>query len=168
VVTGDAAADAAGQPGTYVLVVRSPATGAVRVGRLGSLALDGRWLLYVGSALGPGGLRARVGRHVAGARAVHWHVDRLLRSAEVVEVWLGPGEGRREESWARTLRAAPGASVPLPGFGASDCGCAGHLVAFEARPRVQEFRGWLREAGAEVGKLVAVKGSRRLGTVFGR
>lgn len=167
-MTPDAVAVAAGRPGTYVLVVRPPSTGAVRVGRLGTLALDGRWLLYVGSAFGPGGLRARVGRHVGGARAVHWHVDRLLRFAEVVEVWLGPGGGRREEPWARALRAAPGAAVPLPGFGASDCGCAGHLVAFEARPGVEGFRAWLRAGGVEVGEVVAVRGRRRLEEVFGR
>lgn len=134
-------------PGTYVLLLRAPAGGEVQVGKLGTLALAGEWYAYVGSAFGPGGLGARVGRHLSGRGAPHWHIDHLVRAAEVAEVWFSTHERRREEAWVSALRAAPGSANPLPGFGAGDCGCEGHLFRFDARPTVEDFRGWLGAGG---------------------
>lgn len=137
------------EPGTYVLLVEAPAGREVRIGELGVLSHSGEWLTYVGSALGPGGLRARVGRHLSGGGSLHWHVDFLLRAADIAEVWWTTGKERREEDWAAALRGAPGASLPLPGFGASDCGCPGHLIGFPGRPSVDDFRRWVRDGDVE-------------------
>lgn len=131
------------RPGTYVLVLEAPDHGRIQVGSLGRLTLDGGWLCYVGSAMGPGGLRARVSRHLTGARKLHWHVDYLLREAKVAEVWHAQGEEKREDAWAEALRTSAGAGIPLAGFGSSDCGCPGHLIRFETRPNVEGFRGTL-------------------------
>lgn len=138
-------------PGTYVLVLRAPPAGRVRVGELGVMTLSGGWLAYVGSALGSGGLRARVGRHVSGRGTLHWHIDYLVRAVEVAEIWYSAGERRREEEWATALRSAPGAVLPLRGFGSSDCGCPGHLSRFLQRPRLADFRHCLPEARRTTG-----------------
>jgi hypothetical protein len=35
------------------------------------------------------------------------------------------------------MNATPGASIPLVGFGASDCHCASHLYFFKSRPHLR-------------------------------
>jgi hypothetical protein len=56
----------------------------IRVGRLGKLGFDTGIYAYVGSALGPGGVAARLSRHIAGARKDRWHIDYLLGEGEVI------------------------------------------------------------------------------------
>ena len=49
--------------GTYALVLRSDVSAATEIGRWGRLTIRPGYYVYVGSALGPGGVRARVSRH---------------------------------------------------------------------------------------------------------
>jgi Uri superfamily endonuclease len=42
--------------------------------------------------------------------------------------------GTREHDWATCFAEMPGASVPLAGFGSSDCACETHLYFFKKRP----------------------------------
>jgi Uri superfamily endonuclease len=102
--------------------------------------------VYVGSALGPGGVRARVRHHQRAAGRPHWHIDYLRPGADLVEVWHAPETRRREHQWASIVSEFRGALVPLRGFGSSDCTCATHLYYFAARPSVRVFRGRLRRA----------------------
>jgi Uri superfamily endonuclease len=127
-------------PGTYALVLRSSTRQRVRVGSLGELRVRPGFYVYVGSAFGPGGVRARVRRHSRGGRRAHWHVDHLRRIVDVDEVWYSHDPARREHAWAALLETAPGASVPLPRFGASDCACDSHLFFFETSPSLSRFR----------------------------
>ncbi|MBU6268899.1 MAG: DUF123 domain-containing protein [Sphingomonadales bacterium] len=88
--------------------------------------LDG-WLVYAGSAYGPGGIGARVARHLRWGKAVKWHVDALTGAAD----WLGAVAvpGGRECDVVATLLANDGFETALAGFGSSDCRvCAGHLL----------------------------------------
>lgn len=146
-MTGQEGADAAEpgappppEPGTYALLLEPARSGAVEIGALGVLELEPGPYVYVGSALGPGGLAARVGRHVEHPDARHWHVDHLLDAVEVSEIWFTLDPERREEAWARFFRGAPGASVPLGSFGAGDCGCEGHLVHLREAPSPEALR----------------------------
>jgi Uri superfamily endonuclease len=119
------------QGGTYVLVLEPLTAGVVPVGRLGVLHLQPGRYLYVGSAQGPGGLRARLARHVRsmlGHVPRHWHIDHLLHAAAVREIWLQRSEHRRECAWADALAAARKTTAPMSGFGASDCACGTHLL----------------------------------------
>ncbi|GAB4572644.1 MAG: GIY-YIG nuclease family protein [Anaerolineae bacterium] len=116
-------------PGTYALLLHARAAQTVQVGRLGVFTLGPGWLVYVGSAQGPGGLRARVGRHCRAAKAHHWHIDYVTAVVPVQAVWAVVSTERLECRWAAALSALPGAGRPIAGFGASDCGCRGHLVA---------------------------------------
>lgn len=112
----------------------------VEVGSLGRLRLERGAYLYVGSALGPGGVGARVGRHCRRDGPLHWHVDHLSRRAAVRRVWYTLDPERREHDWARILEDLPGSTVPLSGFGASDCGCDSHLFRFDRAPGPERFR----------------------------
>lgn len=88
---------------------------------------------YCGSARGPGGLRARLGRHLAGRGPRHWHIDRLTAEAQIVEWWTEV-DGRECDLVAR-LSARPGVGFPIAGFGASDCRrCRAHLLRLPRGP----------------------------------
>ncbi len=115
--------------GTYCLWLRLDAPLPLVVGRLGERTLPPGLLAYVGSALGPGGLRARVGRHLRAEKRLRWHIDWLTAQAPVRAVWLRAGRLRLECAWSAALLQADGAAIAWPGFGASDCACAAHLIA---------------------------------------
>jgi Uri superfamily endonuclease len=105
---------------------------ALEAGRLGRIRFDPGCYAYVGSAFGPGGLEARINRHLRNNKRRHWHIDYLLESADVVRIWTITGNQRLECILARLLAKFRGARV-VTGFGASDCNCVSHLVAL---PRV--------------------------------
>ena len=145
-------------PGTYVLVLRFSRRLEIVVGKLGVLAVQPGYYVYVGSALGPGGLAARVGRHCRREKTLRWHVDYLRAVAQVEEVWYATGKNHRECRWASILQSLPVASVPLMGFGASDCGCASHLCFFKMPPSVADFRKKLRDQRIERVRIADAKG----------
>lgn len=89
----------------------------------------GRYL-YVGSAFGPGGLAARVGRHWRADKPLRWHIDYLRQVAALQAVWFSTDGTRLEHRWAEALTGRPGIE-PIVGFGCSDCACPAHL--FRAR-----------------------------------
>jgi Uri superfamily endonuclease len=116
-------------PGTYGLILTLAHPTRCTIGALGEHTLPPGPYVYAGSAWGPGGLKARVGRHLRGDGAVRWHIDYLRRHADPVAVWLAP-EAHLECEWAAALAATPGAEIVVPRFGASDCSCAAHLFHF--------------------------------------
>lgn len=121
-------------PGDYLLVLRLAQPAGASVGALGRFDFPAGWYLYAGSARGPGGLAARVGRHWGGGGRRRWHLDYLRPVAAPVAVWWGLGDERRECVWARELAAWPSAAAPARGFGASDCRCLAHLWWFASEP----------------------------------
>ncbi|NIV36426.1 MAG: DUF123 domain-containing protein, partial [Anaerolineae bacterium] len=123
--------------GTYVLALWLDAPHTISIGRLGRFEFPSGWYLYVGSARGPGGLRARLLRHwrrLASGKRAHWHVDHLREHAVWGGAWARCSEQRLECSWADALRRRPDASMVARGFGASDCRCATHLVRVASVP----------------------------------
>jgi len=135
--------------GTYVLVIEVVRDTDLPVGRLGAVAFPRGYYCYVGSALGPGGWRARLARHLRQQKKPHWHIDYLLRQAVVVETWCAPSVARLECTWARALLRLPGAMLPVRGFGSSDCHCPAHLVRFAARPSLRTFAREVQALGLE-------------------
>jgi Uri superfamily endonuclease len=129
------------------LVLSARAGGFVRVVRLGDLRLRSGFYVYVGSALGPGGVRARLAHHMKKPSRPHWHIDYLRKHAVLEEVWYCYDRTPWEHEWARHIRMARGASVPLAGFGASDCRCESHLYFFESHPLGDRFIQSLRASG---------------------
>lgn len=116
-------------PGAYVLEFRLPASIELDVGRLGTVSLDAGRLRYYGSARGPGGLRARVRRHLEPeGRNDRWHIDVLTRMLPVARVWID-FDGGECELVARDLESGSWESA-VEGFGCSDCRrCRSHLLA---------------------------------------
>ncbi len=122
------------EPGTYALLFQRPLSGRIEVGRLGSFEFPAGFYLYVGSALGPGGLAGRLRRHLSPTRKIHWHVDYLDKEATLIEIWYSIGQERLEHDWAAVLGRLPGVQIPALNFGASDCRCESHLFYHPRRP----------------------------------
>lgn len=125
-------------PGTYALVLRSEGRAGVQIGRWGCLDVRRGYYLYVGSALGPGGVRARVARHCRERKTRHWHIDYLRECADISAVWYRHAPDRDEHRWARAA-AGLDACEPVPGFGCSDCRCVSHLFFSAVEPRFDLF-----------------------------
>jgi len=119
--------------GVYCLVFSNPAC-TVRVGALGPVAFRPGWHVYVGSALGSGGL-ARLERHTALSRnrdrPPKWHVDWISTNpCFTLRATVHAVTGERVE--CRLAEALGGETVP--GFGCSDCGCRSHLFYRRSSP----------------------------------
>jgi len=129
-------------PGGYALELHLNGVASVQVGRMGLCRFPPGCYLYLGSARGPGGLRARLLRHLrpTGAIRLHWHIDYLRLLAPVTALaWLSETAGAPlalECCWSQALAALPMAFIPVPGFGAADCrsGCPAHLVGLNVPP----------------------------------
>ena len=120
------AAEAPALPGAYLLVVTLSAALRVALPHRPEATLTPGRFLYAGSARGPGGLRARLGRHMRADKKPHWHIDRLTEAGAVEGAWVIPGGD--ECALVAALAHLP---VPLPGFGSTDCRlCASHLLAW--------------------------------------
>jgi Uri superfamily endonuclease len=124
------------EPGTYALVSAADDTQDVPIGKLGTLLVEPGFYVYLGSAFGPGGLAARVTRHLRRDKVQRWHIDFLRPVVTVVEVWLEVNGDKRECRWATALASRSAATIPMVGFGSSDCACASHLIRFPRRPRL--------------------------------
>jgi Uri superfamily endonuclease len=57
------------EPGTYALLLKLDKQERITIGKLGTFDFPAGYYLYVGSALGPGGLRARLARHRRGSES---------------------------------------------------------------------------------------------------
>ena len=140
-------------PGTYLLVLQAVAPARLRAGSLGEMVVQPGHYLYVGSAFGPGGLRARVSRHIAGQGALRWHIDTLRRVTRPVEAWYAAGSQRCEHEWARSLAAAEECGVVLAHFGASDCRCPAHLFFMPQRPDPSWLLARLKQSSCSSGEI---------------
>ncbi len=83
-----------------------------------------------GSALGSGGVAARLNRHLKDEKRTHWHIDYFAAAARITGAAAAYGADRRECAWAQRLAALEGAKTPAAGFGSTDCraGCRAHLL----------------------------------------
>jgi Uri superfamily endonuclease len=119
--------------GIYGLVFRNPAC-TVGIGALGPVTFRKGWHIYVGSALGSGGL-ARLERHVSLSRfkdkKPKWHIDTLSVSTPFTLKYTvhAVTEERLECPLARAL-----GEPSVPAFGCSDCQCPSHLFYRERDP----------------------------------
>ncbi|RZN63185.1 DUF123 domain-containing protein [Methanonatronarchaeum sp. AMET6-2] len=113
------------EKGIYTLIIQCQET-TIQVGALGPLNFNGTYL-YVGSALGPGGLK-RIKRHIevsTGERDVErWHVDYLLKNSRLVGYAYTETTRDVECDVARNLDKGNA----VKSFGCSDCSCKSHLI----------------------------------------
>jgi len=115
--------------GAYVVALAIAAPIEIRLGKAAPAVLRAGRYLYCGSAYGPGGLRARLGRHFRKTKTLRWHVDHLTTAGEVRGAWA-VAQGNECE----LVRRLGFLTAPIDGFGASDCAhCRSHLLRWPQR-----------------------------------
>jgi Uri superfamily endonuclease len=114
------------EPGTYALILKNRSRAKVQVGRFRQIDLSPGYYIYVGSAFGPGGLRARVSRYFRKNKRKHWHIDYLVAFMRPWTLWYSHEPKRLEHQWAEVFFNMIG-MFPIQGFGCSDCRCYSHL-----------------------------------------
>jgi len=140
----------AGQ-GTYILVLELSGRTTCRVGAVGDLRFEPGIYLYVGSAFGPGGLRARLSRHLETDKTPHWHIDYLRQQAVIQEIWFTLDPRHLEHQAARVLAEREAFSEPGPGFGAADCSCRTHLFFTVNQADLRALRKLLSNGATSLG-----------------
>jgi Uri superfamily endonuclease len=152
-------------PGTYTLVFNSSIEQPVNIGKLGTLILKSGFYVYIGSAFGPGGLKARLNHHVNHSSRPHWHIDYLRPSLRLCEIWYTYDQTRREHQWAKIHSQTRGVLLPLPGFGSSDCRCLSHLFFYKSKPSGSYFRRRIRAKFKDHTKLLIEKAENFLDNI---
>ena len=132
------------RPGTYTLILSSSIEKPVSIGKLGILHLNPGFYVYIGSAFGPGGLKARLKHHINPSGRPHWHIDYLSPILKISKIWHTYDQIRREHHWAQIHAQTKRAIQPLSGFGSSDCRCGSHLFYYQTMPSGRNFRRKIR------------------------
>ena len=121
------------EKGVYCLIFENRAC-KFEIGKKGEFSFPAGFHLYVGSALGSGGLK-RVKRHIDFSkkrdRNPRWHVDylHLNPSFRLISAVCAPTSARLECTLASRIG---GDSVS--GFGCTDCACNSHLFYRKINP----------------------------------
>jgi Uri superfamily endonuclease len=135
------------EPGSYIVI--GSLSGDVRFsdGPFSDHLLTLGFYLYAGSAFGPGGLRARINRHLKSETKRFWHFDYLKPLIHIEEIWYSTVWGNQECQFISILRNINYSSIPLTKFGSSDClhGCPAHLVKFPMETNFDTLYGLLQQ-----------------------
>ena len=123
--------------GVYIDLFELPQTTLVKVGALGEAHLERGLYAYVGSA--KVALQKRLQRHRRKRKPKRWHIDYLARFARPVTALTWEWREGRECKLAEALMHRGLGERVVKGFGASDCGCGGHLVRLKVG--AEEVRG---------------------------
>ena len=117
--------------GTYILLVYLDKTQKIKPGKLPEILYKKGIYLYVGRALT--GLQARINRHTRSHKKIFWHIDYLLEYAGMIGTRKIHSIERRECALSGEVGSICH-SIPMVGFGSSDCGCTTHLYFFSHNP----------------------------------
>lgn len=125
--------------GIYYLVIKLNKEKTLEIGVLGEVSLKKGRYVYVGSARGPGGLRARISRHLRIEKKAHWHIDYLLleKGVTVTEIGFIITQKDLECNLVQELREK-GATIAVEGFGSSDSPCKSHLLKIVLKRNILE------------------------------
>jgi Uri superfamily endonuclease len=127
-------------PGTYALILQNKENATIQVGRWREIECKCGFYIYVGSAFGTGGVRARLKRHCRLQKARHWHIDYLRECVTVLGAWISYEPCRLEHSWAQTIGSSNGITK-IKGFGCTDCDCPTHLFFSPEKPSFSTYSG---------------------------
>ncbi len=107
---------------TYQLRIHVARPLRIAIGRLGEFDFPAGRYVYTGSA--KRNFEARIARHLRREKTLRWHIDYLLIAPGVTVT-----EIIRSQAGECDLNQATPGAIPVPGFGASDCGrgCGSHL-----------------------------------------
>lgn len=122
-------------PGCYIIWLHLGQPAEIKRPRITRLA-EG-WYIYAGTAKGPGGLRARIRRHLQTDKKIRWHIDQISTQADRSFAWGWDRDIWRDGSECKLieqLSANRHCSSPIRGFGSSDCrDCLSHLMICKAQ-----------------------------------
>jgi sugar fermentation stimulation protein A len=122
---------AAGNRGSYLIILELRKTAIAAAGSLGNMSFKAGWYVYAGSAMK--NLSRRVSRHLRKIRKQkHWHLDYLTPHAESISALPIRSYHNLECKLAAALKGLGGGGIP--GFGCSDCRCDSHLYYFKTNP----------------------------------
>lgn len=125
--------------GTYFLLFTLNTPEAIQIGRLKKSLFAESIYGYVGSANGPGGLKARISHHLGLSKRPHWHMDYLRPYASFNECWFDQSGENLEHIWANSFFNMQFSAIPVEKFGSSDCKCPSHLFSFTRKPTIQDL-----------------------------
>ena len=102
-------------------------TKKIQIGKLGQFNFSPGYYVYVGSA--KRNIQARIDRHLKIEKKKRWHLDYLRPFLTVESVQSFP-EADGECELFEQLKQEHHATIPVKGFGSSDCKCPAHLFYF--------------------------------------
>ncbi|MFQ6083158.1 MAG: DUF123 domain-containing protein [Candidatus Aminicenantia bacterium] len=123
----------------YILLINLKEPKKIKVGKLGMMIFKPGIYLYLGSA--QAGFKTRIRRHLRNEKKLFWHIDYLLREAEIEEVWLKKDESVECKTAMEIQNYSDFSFHPIKGFGSSDCNCLTHLFYFpECSSKIKDLR----------------------------
>lgn len=116
------------QSGSYIIWVEL--SRPIQIKRPAPARLDAGLYAYCGSAKGPGGLKARIKRHLSPNKRIRWHIDQVTSQACQIGAWGWLDIVEISEcQLVHALLATDNSEIPIKGFGSSDCKtCPSHFL----------------------------------------
>jgi len=120
--------------GCYCLIINLTKTSEIKIGKkLGKIEFKKGYYVYVGSAMNS--LIARIERHLSDDKKIHWHVDYLLKKAEITDVVYNESKRKIECDLSQYISTKTNG---IKDFGCSDCECESHLYYFKNKKEAVE------------------------------
>ncbi len=120
--------------GCYCLIIKLNKDTTIKIGKkLGKIDFNKGYYVYVGSAMNS--LESRIKRHLSDEKKLHWHVDYLLRKAEITDVIYNESKRKIECDLSQLISLK---SEGIEDFGCSDCECESHLYYFKNKKEAIE------------------------------
>jgi len=108
--------------GSYLLLIELKDKVTIQIGKLGKIDFMKGFYVYVGSAINR--LESRINRHLREEKNIHWHIDFLLNSAEIINVFYKENSFKEECKISNEFKKK---LQSVKNFGSSDCKCKSHL-----------------------------------------
>ena len=109
--------------GAYILIIELKNNQKIQIGKLGKILFKKGFYVYIGSSMN--NLEKRISRHLSKDKKIHWHIDYLLKKAEIFESYLKENNIKEECKLANIFLKEKLEKVV--GFGCTDCNCKSHL-----------------------------------------
>lgn len=119
--------------GCYCLIINVNCKKTIKIGKRLKIPFKKGYYVYVGSAMNS--LDARLKRHLSDEKKLHWHIDYLLKEAEVTDAIYNESGRKIECALSQSIAMR---SYGIKGFGCSDCKCESHLYYFKNRKEAIE------------------------------
>jgi Uri superfamily endonuclease len=141
--------------GSYIVIGRLDNDVILNSGPFSERQVTQGYYLYSGSAYGPGGLCARITRHLNPDSKKFWHFDHLKANLFFEEILYSVYALNHECELIKAIQEMEKVSFPLPGFGSSDCrkGCPAHLAMFPLYTNIESVINNLESGGLSLERL---------------